>query len=58
MYGLAAEKQSVKLVHTGGRNHHSTKGLHNDKPTLPLKTMSDLKILLETDTNILYFTDQ
>jgi hypothetical protein len=30
MYGFAAEKQSVKLVHTGGRKHHSTNGLHND----------------------------
>jgi len=30
MYRFAAEKQSVKLVRTGGRKHHSTKGLHND----------------------------
>jgi hypothetical protein len=58
MYGFAEEKQSVKLVHTGGRKHHSTKGLHNDQPTQPLKIISDLKILLETDTNILYITDQ
>jgi len=29
MYRFAAEKQSVKLVHTRGRKHHSTKELHN-----------------------------
>jgi hypothetical protein len=58
IYGFAAEKQSMKLVHTGKRKHHSTKGLHNDQPTLPLKIISDLKTLLETDTNILYVTDQ
>jgi hypothetical protein len=47
MYRFAAEKQSVILVHTVGRKHHSTKGLHNDQSMLPviIIIISDLKIL-------------
>jgi hypothetical protein len=50
MYGFIAEKQSMKLVCTGGRKHHSTKALHNDQPTLPLKIISDLKVLSVTNS--------